>query len=399
MGGRTTRRDFLSAVAAGPAVAFSAGANERVRLGFVGFGRRARELAREITGLREAGSAVEIAAACDVYAARRAAAARILDLPPEAVASDARRLLDRRDIDGIVIATPHHLHAEQTIAAIAAEKDVYCEMPLARTVADARRVAGAAREAKRIVQVGVDWCSDSRYRDAGERIRKGEIGRILCAQGSACRNGERDEWAVPIEAGASPETIDWTLFLGSAPRRPFSAERFFRWRLYWDYGGGIAEDLFTPILTRLLVALGAGFPARAVASGGICAFRDGREVPDTFHAILEYPEGFSVVIVSTLGNDVGIQECIRGRHATIFFGGGGYELLPQAIAPAEVVPAAASARYEGHIDDWLGAIRERGETRCPPDFALRAVAGIEMCVRAYRERRVVAWDAEKGEIR
>jgi predicted dehydrogenase len=257
-----TRRSFLAGAAAAARVP---GANDRINLGFIGVGGRGGGHLRALTAQSEQKADVQVLAVCDVYARHRDKARQTAHLESKDVYNDYRELLARSDIDAVVISTPDHWHAPMAIDAMAAGKDVYLEKPMTLTIDEARETHVAAKKHGRILQVGSQHLSDPRHHKARELISAGELGELLWATATYSRNSVAGEWNYYVDEEASPETIDWQRWLGPARKRPFSAERYFRWRKYWDYSGGIATDLFYHKLGPVLFAMARSSPRASPA--------------------------------------------------------------------------------------------------------------------------------------
>lgn len=276
----TSRRAFLANAAAAPALAAAPaasrviGANDRINIGMIGVGSKGRGHMRLLLGRsRELGD-VRIAAVSDIYRKRRDDALSQAGLEGKVGFLDYRELLARPDIDAVWISTPDHWHSAMALDALGAGKDVYLEKPMTYTIEEARRVASAVERTGRVLQVGSQHVSDKRYHEARSVIDRGWIGPVVWAQNTYCRNSLYGEWNYTVDAEGTPENIDWDRFLGTAPPRPFSAERFFRWRKYWDYSGGIATDLFYHRLAPLALMMGKEFPRRVSGHGGIYVHRE-----------------------------------------------------------------------------------------------------------------------------
>src|SRR5205085_7462015 len=201
---------------------------------------------------------------------------------------DYRELLQRKDVDAVIIATPDHWHAPMAIEALKLGKDVYLEKPMTHTVEEAKEVYETVKKTGRVLQVGSQTTSSDQWWKARKAIQDGMIGKLLMSQGSYHRNSSEGEWNWPINSEAGPDAkgddfIDWQMWLGSAPKRPYNADRFFRFRKYWDYSGGIATDLFYHVMAPLNISWGeAQFPYPVVGTGGTYRFKDEGEAPDTF---------------------------------------------------------------------------------------------------------------------
>src|SRR5689334_14710704 len=330
------RRNFLkraSTVGAGVALAghgFAAnnkinpgrilGANDRINVGLIGCGGRGTYVGKAFAKYASGNNnACQIVAVCDVYTKRRRLNAENHQCKAYA---DYREILALPDVDAVIIATPDHWHAKIALEALDNGKDVYLEKPMCHTNEEAKKLVETVRETKRVVQVGSQTTSADQWWKAKKAIADGMIGKIIMSQGSYHRNSIEGEWNWPIDANAGPngkgdDYIDWDTWLGPAPKRPWDADRFFRFRKYWDYSGGIATDLFFHVVAPLNICWDKPqFPTRVVASGGIYAFHD-REVPDTFHLLAEYPEGHSLVLSSSMANSQHIPGLLRGHEGTL----------------------------------------------------------------------------------
>src|SRR6185295_1242673 len=211
--------------------------------------------------------------------------------------------------------------------------DVYLEKPMTHTLEEARALVDAVKKYNRILQVGNQGLSAPSTHRSKELIDAGEIGPLLCAQATSARNSILGEWNYRIEPEGTPQTIDWNRWLGSAPKRPFSPDRFFRFRKYWDYSGGIATDLLYHRLVPFLLVLGPQFPVRVSANGGIYVHKD-REVPDTISTTIEYAD-FQVIMSSSMATDapnVHVPPILFGHEGTIQFRGKELIVTAEGIA-------------------------------------------------------------------
>ena len=198
-------------------------------------------------------------------------------------------------------------------------KDVYLEKPMTYTVEEAREIAEAVQAGSRVLQVGSQYTSMDHFWKAKKAIKDGLLGKVVWASGGFGRNrNQRGEWNYAIDPEATEKTLDWKAFLGPAPKRAFDPERYFRWRKYWDYSGGIATDLFYHTVSPLLLAIGGDFPQRVTSSGGIYVQKD-REVPDTFFMNVDYP-AWTMQLACSVASGVGAPLVIHGTEATLFVG-------------------------------------------------------------------------------
>ena len=406
-----SRRTFIRASsAAGAALALTArqaaaaeGANDRVTVAAIGCGGMGSGHIGTLLELRDQGR-VNIAAVCDVFTHRlEAAAAR----------TGARALKDYRDVlalpevDAVLIATPDHWHAPITIAAAGAGKDIYCEKPMTywKDLGDARRVVEAVARNGRVMQVGTNGISDGRYEQAAQVIESGLLGRLIRAQASDQRNGDIGVYSPRSNdpAAVPGQTLDWDMWLGPAPKRPYEPGRYFAFRSFWDYSGGVGTDFFPHLLTPLLSIMGLGFPKRVAASGGLYYWDDGREVPDIFTMVAEYPGGPSITLVGGLASDTNFPMQVQGQQATLTFGDPGFVIEPQRSAGnqaerAEVVRQRPGSLAE-HWLDFLNSIKTRTKPRSHEVHGYHVMAALHMAVRSFREGRVFEFDPEREEAR
>jgi len=314
-----SRRNFIQSAAALPAVATRAvAANDRIRFGIIGTGARAHQIMENMKVV----PGIEFAAVVDAYKGRLERAIARTDRKARGC-KDYREILADKSIDAVVIATPDHWHKQMVVEAVRAGKDVYCEKPLTYRTSEGPEIIRAAAETGRMVQVGSQGMSSPLEAKAREIIRSGRLGKITMIRANFNRNTPSGAWIYPIPPDASPETVNWDAFLGSAPKRAYSPERFFRWRCYSDYSGGISTDLFVHLCTTIHFVMDAKMASRAVALGQLYRWKESREVPDTINGVLEYPEGFAVSLSGTFNNEGGSESGfqILGTEGTVTLGG------------------------------------------------------------------------------
>ena len=372
---KLNRRQFLARSAAGaaaaaarPAAPFTAppvSPNDRIQVGFIGVGARVQ------SGLLEAAMTqpdVEVVGLCDAYRGRveRAIArtgGRARDY------GDWKALLADPAIDVVFVATPDHWHRIQTVEALKAGKHVYLEKPMTLRIEDGPEMIAAARTGGRVLQVGSQGMSSKTQETARDMIRAGKLGKVTMIRASFNRNSRSGAWLYPIPPDASERTVDWDAFLGPAPRRPFSLDRFFRWRAYWDYSGGIATDLFVHLLTSIHFMMDAKMPARVVALGQNYNYRDTHEVPDTVNAILEYPEGFTVNLSSTFNNQSASESGfdVLGTEGALVLRDGPMVFKPENVVEGNgwVVSSWPEALEKAYYDDPKVQAQERPGTWAP----------------------------------
>jgi predicted dehydrogenase len=394
------------------------GANDRINVAGIGVGLRGGGLLTVFTELSERDKTCQVVAACDVYrkrareAGERAKCDHYLDY---------REVLSRSDVDAVYIATPDHWHAKIAMEALDSGKDVYLEKPMCHTIEEAKDLASKVRETNRILQVGSQTTSAEQWHKAKKAIADGMIGQMLMSQGSYHRNSVEGEWNWKIDPEAGPEGkgdnyIDWKTWLGPAPKRSWDADRYFRFRKYWDYSGGIATDLFFHVVAPLNICWSEPqFPYKVAAFGGVYAFKD-REVPDTFNLMADYAKGHSLVLSSSMANSTHIPGTIRGHEGTIvmvdhgMFEGKTDHIT--VIPERQVIGAEYKAKfgenpiqipvtekhYSAHMQNFLECVRSRQKPILDVETALRAQVTISMAVQAYREGRVLYFDEKSMKV-
>ncbi|MFQ6099349.1 MAG: Gfo/Idh/MocA family protein [Armatimonadota bacterium] len=381
----------------GPAFGTVLGANDRINLAVIGTGNRGTYHVKQLVKMAEKGDAnISLMAVCDVYEPRMK---RAVDISGAKGFLDYTEVLKITDLDGVVIATPDHWHAKMTIDAMQAGKDVYVEKPMTLYWEEAKEVCAVQRRPDRVVQVGVQSASDDRYWKANEVIRSGGLGKLIWSTAGYYRNRPGGDWNYRIDPDADPKTnLDWKRWLGPAPDRPWDPERYFRFRKFWDYSGGLATDLLYHSLAHIEIALGPEFPKRVVASGGIYAHHD-REVPDTFHVLIDFPSEHTVALFSTQANKTGVRELIRGEEATLSFEGPGVVVEPEEPFKdkRERLEIARQPRA-GHMQNWLQCMRTREKPHMDAETGYKVQVPISLSVRAYREEKVMRFDPKKQEV-
>ncbi len=407
-----TRRGFLKTTGLAAAVlpAFSArsygrilGANDRLQAALIGCGGISNAHLNALLGLA-AEENVEVRAVCDVYETRaRSFADRIWRAGGRGeLARDYRAILDMGDVDYVGITTPEHWHRQLAVDSMDAGKHVYCEKPLTLTVEDAHAVLRKTRETGRKLQVGVQGMSDDSYASAYEAIRAGKIGPVVQAQIDYVRNHspDRGPWRTGVDPNLpKPPDLNWEEWLGPAPRRPWSAQRYYEWRNYRDYSGGVATDLFIHRLTRILKACGLGYPKRAVGMGGVYLWEDGREVPDNFEMIVEYPAvegitpGMTVHLLGTMANNRGNDHLIRGHRGTLQFTPTGWRIVEQGSN--EIIETHEKTGAESiplHYRNLHAAIRHDAPLNCPVELGVYGVVAVEGGNESWFRKKMLEWD-------
>jgi len=304
--------------------------SDTVRFASIGTGVRGCELLKATLQV----PGVECVGICDLYDSRHIAAQEAVNNSSVLATRDYRSVLDRKDIDAVIIAVTDHQHRRVFEDACAAGKDVYCEKPMSHTVEDGFAMVEAAHKANRVVQIGSQRVSSILYAKAKEIYNSGKLGEVTAINAYWDRNSPSGAWVYPIPPDASEKTIDWNTFLGSAPKRAFDPVRFFRWRCYTDYGEGLAGDLFVHLISGIHFISGTNTVAqRAQSSGGLFHFKDGREFPDLIETIYDYPN-FRVSLRCNLNNDGGEFIGFYGTKGTLIIKDSTLTYKPQDKRPS-----------------------------------------------------------------
>ncbi len=418
-----TRRDFTKTVAlTGTGALLAAGrvvgANARVRLGWIGLGNRGDQVLDAF--LRQADA--EVVAICDLYQPYLDFAAHKIGTHPRQF-KDYRQLLDAKDIDAVVVATPDHWHALQTIHACQAGKDVYVEKPLALRVAEGRRMVEAVRQHGRVCQVGIHRRSAPVCREAAELIRSGALGKISVARAFHIEN----EWPKGIGKppdGTPPADVDWEAWLGPAPKVPYNLNRtFYRFRWFYDYSGGQLTNFGVHYLDFIQWALGQTAPQTVTALGGKVAIDDNREIPDTLEVLWQYAGGTLVTFsqFDATAAPAGLHGAdieFRGTKGTLYLQGDGYQVVPDALSPhaypartptnrayergyrtgeatliaAQMVRGDSDTRH--HARNFLDCVKSRQPCNCDIEIGHRSTTATLIANIAHRTKSVLDWDAQ-----
>ena len=369
--GATNRRRFLGAAAV-TAASYGRvfGANERIRIAGIGVGGRGEYLLGNVAKLED----TEIVGFCDVYEPHRLRTkARYAATAPDY--DDHRRVLDRKDIDAVVIATPDHWHVPITIEAVKAGKDVYCEKPVTHTLAEGAPLIDAVKESKRVVQTGTQQRSWPHYIHAKELIEGGALGQVTFIRTYWYQNHIANQDAANVDASK----LDWKRFLGSASDRPFDADQYAHWRWYWDFGGGAMTDLFIHWVDVAQWFMNDDMPVRATATG-VKALLQQRQTPDTMSAALQYAKTVVEFDSSLLGYIEGGGMMIRGTKAAMRLHRSGFEVygeIPRYAEGFTMPPVTAqekSARDGGldHMKNFLDCVRSRQTPTAPVEVGVAA---------------------------
>jgi predicted dehydrogenase len=397
-----TRRNLLESMTAAAAMASTARAaapSDRVRIGLIGCG--GISVADMSAFLAHPES--EIAAICDVDDAQIAKTLDRLEKlnrkRPDTV-KDFRRIVDRKDLDMCLICTPDHWHALPTVAACQAGKDVYVEKPLATSIGESRIMRDAAKSAGRICQMGTHWRSGEHYREAVEMVRAGKIGKVRQVRCWAYLDWVRDIGNPPD--GPVPKGVDYDMWLGPAPERPFNKNRFhFNFRWFWDYAGGLMTDWGVHLVNIALWAMGPEWPKSVISSGGKYALKDHSETPDTQITVYDFPS-YTLIwehqVECGLGPDRrehGVM--FTGTDATLVLDAGGWEVFaePKKRGSIEMKRAANKAEpiRPAHARNLLDCIKSRQQPVENLDIGHHVTTVAHLGNLALRSKSRIEWDS------
>jgi predicted dehydrogenase len=381
---------------------------------------------------------IQCVAVCDLYDSRHTAAQESVQNPSVPATRDYRTILDRKDVDSVLIATMDHQHRHIFEDACAAGKDVYCEKPMSHTVEDGFAMVEAAQKNKRMVAIGSQRVSSILYAKAKEIYDSGKLGEVFSINAYWDRNSPSGAWVYPVPPDASEKTIDWNTFLGNAPKVPFDPIRFFRWRCYKDYGEGLGGDLFVHLISGIHFITSTKEPAqRAVSSGGLFHFKDGREFPDLIETMYDYPN-CRVTLRCNLNNEGGEFIGFYGTKGTMIIKDATLSYKPQDTRPqpegysiygwpkalrdqyltqwhldhpeppalvskseAEGESYALPADYSDTVDhqaNFYKAVRSRKPVAENEIFGNNAAIGCHLANFSYFNKTVAVWDAGSKKI-
>lgn len=409
--------------------------NDQINMALIGSG---------IQGIYDTQSAlgvdgVKLVAVCDLYLGRLDRAKELWgnDLM---VIRDYRKILERKDIDAVIIATPDHWHQKIVIEALKAGKHVYCEKPMVQKFEEGQAVIKAQKESGKILQVGSQGMSSLGNEKAKQLYEEGAIGDIVMLDMYNDRYSAEGAWQYPIPPDANPNTVDFDTFLGSSPKTPFELKRFFRWRNYQDYGTGVAGDLFVHAFSTLNFILSSHGPNRALSTGGLRYWNDGRDVPDVTITLYDYPKtashaafnaafrinfiagnggGGGFKLIGTEGEmEVG-QNNVKLKRSKLEMVPGGYSMISFTEATQEKIrndyanqnletrvssletgtttweaPRDYKGGHYDHFNNFFTAIRTNGKVLENATFGLRAAGAALLANESYFKKQPVDWDPE-----
>jgi predicted dehydrogenase len=396
-----TRRDFIKQSALGTAAvlvyphASVLGANDRVRVAMIGVGGRGEELLKQVLRVPNA----QLVAIADVYSHRREEAKRMA--PGIQTVDDHRRLLDMKDIDGVIVASPLHIHARHFQDALAAGKDLYSEKTMTWSIKEAEQCLAAAKKSDRVVQIGLQHESSGSLADTRKWIKDGLAGKITQVDSWMSRNTPqgKPQWVRQVPSDCTAQNVDWNAFLNGRPDRPFDAFKFINWRLYWEFSGGNVTENMVHQIAWIMSALDLPEPSAAYMSGGVFSEKDGREVPDTIAVALEYPTDLVVTWQSTFNNSrYGLGEHLLGSDGTIEHIAGATDMVsgksdetiryyPEKVNRPQGEGLTGQTPNQDHMANWIDCVRTRKTPNAPVEIGYRSALAAHVANLSYRHKR------------
>jgi predicted dehydrogenase len=399
------RRTFVVSGLTAAASSRVMGANDRLRIALVGPGTQGMGLLRQFASVAGDSNA-EVVAVCELWSKRRQDAAAQVKKDSGREPRQLRRLdevLEAKDVDGVIIATPDHQHHRQMLATLRARKDVFCEKPMANTVAGARELFRTARASDRVVQIGTHGMSSGHYQAVAAFLRTGRLGKITRVTHEGTWNGPRWRPIADVEKIREAET-DWKTWLDGHRGRPFDPHLYFEFRLYREFSHGIAAQWLTHAVAGVQHIMDDYFPESAVANGGVLLYKDGREASDTLAVTFTYPKGFLYTYAAQFGNDFpgftryyGQNGTIErategGRYVARALGGGKRPERLDRDVPLEPINPTP------HVKNWLTCMRTRQTPSADVLSGYGHTVAMVMAAQAELTGNKQYWDRRREEI-
>jgi predicted dehydrogenase len=409
-----TRRDFLStSTAAAGAMAFGVpavnalGANDKLNIGLIGCGNRGRTISLEALKLGH-----NLVAMADVAKFRFADALETYNRKGNFKKVDAkqysdyRALLDHKGLDAVIIATPDHHHKPCLVAAMDAGKHAYCEKPLSHTIEEGKEMVAAVRKAKKIVQVGNQRHSGDHWKRCRDVIQSPDFGDLVWVKVWDCRNWvKKDRFAPPPDFGKDEIAgINWDAFLGKAAKVPFDPHRYWAWRWFWDYAGGLMTDIGAHQLDIVQWLGGVEAPKSVVANGGTYHFKYW-ETPDVIHGVWDYGKFAATFAVEFVNGYDGVGATFYGTKMTVDAdaeAGGEIRLFESIDRPSRGLKPKETWKVVNetplHVKNWLEAVRDNRDPSSPIELGHKVITAAHLANLSFRKGVKVTWDAEKEQI-
>jgi predicted dehydrogenase len=386
-----TRRTFLKQAALGTAAVLAfppsrvLGANDRVRVAMIGVGDRGTDLLGQVRSVHN----VDLVAMADVYSRRRDAAKS--KVPDIQTFDDYRRVLDMKDIDGVIVASPLHIHATHFLDTLAAGKDLYSEKTMTWSIPEAEKCLAAATASKSVVQIGLQHESAGSTADAKQWIKDGWLGKVTSVESWMSRNTPhgKGQWVRPIPTDCTALNVNWSAFLNGRPDRPFDANRLINWRLFWEFSGGNVAENMVHQIAWIMSVLDLPEPSSAYMSGGVFSEKDGREVPDTIAVTLDFPDDLVVTWQSTFSNKhYELGDRILGSDGTIeHHFDQEIQYWPEKTNRPDGEDTKGKTKDQDHMRNWIECIRSRNSPNAPVEIGYRSAIAVHMANLSYKHKR------------
>ena len=404
-----TRRDFVKQAALGSAVLLTMptsrvlGANDRVRVGMIGVGGRGQDLLKQVLAIPNA----QLVAIADIYSRRRDEARQMA--PGIQTLDDHRRLLDMKDLDGVIVASPLHLHAKHFVDTLSASKDLYCEKTMTWSIPEAEQCLAAAKKSDRVVQIGLQHESSGALADTRQWIREGKVGKVTSVESWMSRNTPhgKGQWVREVPSDCTAQNVNWEAFLNGRPDRKFDPYKFINWRLFWEFSGGNITENMVHQIAWIMSALDLPLPSSAYMSGGVFSEKDSREVPDTIAVTLDFPD-MTVTWQSTFSNSrYGLGEHILGSDGTIEHVAGATDMIsghseemtryfPEKTNRRDGAALTGETKDQNHMANWIDCVHSRKTPNAPVEIGYRSAVAAHMANIAYREKKRVTLEMAKA---
>ena len=394
-----TRRTFLKQAAIGAAVlAYPSskvlGANNRVRVGMIGVGDRGNDLLDQVVKVPN----VELVVMADVYSRRRDQAKS--KVPSIQTVSDYRRLLDMKNIDGVIVASPLHIHARHFVDTLASGKDLYAEKTMTWSIPEADKCLSSAKASDRVIQIGLQHESAGATADARQWIKDGWVGKVTQVESWMGRNTPhgKGQWVRAVPSDCTPQNVEWNAFLNGRPDRPFDGYKFINWRLFWEFSGGNCAENMVHQIAWIMSVLDLPLPSAAYMSGGVFSEKDGREVPDTIVVTLDFPKDIVVTWQSTFSNKhYELGDRILGSDGTLeHHFGEALQYWPEKVNRPTGEAEKGKAADQNHMQNWIDCIRTRGTPNAPVELGYRSAMAVHMANLSYKHKKRMTLEEAKA---
>jgi len=393
------RRTFIKQAALGTAAVLAyptstvLGANDRIRVGMIGVGDRGNDLLGQIRAVR----GVEVVAMADVYSRRRDEAKS--KVPSIQTFDDHRRLLDMKDIDAVIVASPLHIHNRHFLDTLAAGKDLYAEKTMTWSIPEADKCLAAAKNSNRVIQIGLQYQSSGALIDAKQMIKDGWVGKVTHVESWMSRNTPhgKGQWVRPVPSDCTAQNVNWSAFLNGRPDRPFDPYKLINWRLFWEFAGGNCAENMVHQIAWIMGALDLPLPSAAYMSGGVFSEKDGREVPDTIAVTLDFPD-MVVTWQSTFSNKhYELGDRILGSDGTLeHHFDEAIQYWPEKTNRPNGDATRGKAHDQSHMENWIDCVRSRATPNAPPEIGYRSAITVHMANLSYKNKRRLTLEEAKG---